>query len=157
MFENNDPGIQRLVGKFGQECQFLKMISHPNIVQFLGTVRDPRSGKLGLLMEESLTRFLERSTGPLPYHIQLNIGQDVALALAYLHSNSIIHRDLSSNNVLLIGEGIRAKVRLSLLMSTKPCTTPLSQHPRTAAYASRGTHHATSILQQARLLLSWSR
>ena len=62
------------------------MIKHPNIVQFLGISRDPQSGRLGLLMElmdESLTRFLKRSTGPLPYHIQLNIGQDVALALAY--------------------------------------------------------------------------
>ena len=120
MFGNNDPGIQRFVGRFEQECQFLKMISHPNIVQFLGTVRDPRSGRLGLLMElmdESLTRFLERSNGPLPYHIQLNIGQEVALALAYLHSNDIVHRDLSSNNVLLIGEGTRAKVT-DLGMST---------------------------------------
>ena len=62
------------------------------------------------LMDESLTRFLERLTGPLPYHTQLNICHDVALALAYLHSNAIIHRDLSSNNVLLIGEGSRAKV-----------------------------------------------
>ena len=87
------------------------MIKHPNIVQFLGTVRDPRSQRLALLMElmdDSLTRFLERSSGPLPYHTQLNICHDVTLALAYLHSNDIIHRDLSGNNVLLIGEGSRA-------------------------------------------------
>ena len=64
MFDNNDPGIQKFVQRFEQECQFLMMIKHPNIVQFLGTSRDPQSGRLGLLMElmdESLTRFLERS------------------------------------------------------------------------------------------------
>ena len=113
MLKSSDPGRFKLVQQFEQECQFLSMIRHPNIVQYLGTFTDPNSKRLALLMElmdESLTRFLERSTGPLPYHIQLKICHDVALALSYLHSNAIIHRDLSSNNVLLIGEGIRAKV-----------------------------------------------
>ena len=113
VFQDNDPGTRNLTSKFLQECQFLSTIKHPSIVQYLGTASDPQSRRPVLLMElmdESLTRFLERLTGPLPYHSQLNICHDVAMALAYLHSNSIIHRDLSSNNVLLIGEGSRAKV-----------------------------------------------
>ena len=141
MFGNNDPGIGKFVERFQQECQFLRMIKHPNIVQFLGTVRYPRSRRLALLMElmdESLTRFLERSTGHLPYHTQLNICHDVALALAYLHSNDIIHRDLSSNNVLLIGEGSRAKVTdfgMSKLIGMNPHMTPAqTQCPGTPAY-----------------------
>ena len=139
MFGNNDPGERKFVEQFEQECRFLRMIKHPNIVQFLGTVRDPQSQRLALLMElmdESLTRFLERSTGPLPYHTQLNICHDVALALAYLHSNDIIHRDLSSNNVLLIGEGIRAKVTdfgMSKLEGMNPRMTPLTMCPGTQA------------------------
>ena len=140
MFGTNDPGIRKFVERFEQECQFLGAIKHPNIVQFLGASRDPRSRRLVLLMElmdESLTRFLERSTGPLPYHTQLNICQDVALALAYLHSNDIIHRDLSSNNVLLIGEGSRAKVTdfgMSKLEGMNPRMTPLTMCPGTLAY-----------------------
>ena len=140
MFGTNDPGIRKFVEQFEQECRFLRMIKHPNIVQFLGTVRDPRSRRLALLMElvdESLTRFLERTTGPLPYHTQLNICHDVALALAYLHSNNIIHRDLSSNNVLLIGEGSRAKVTdfgMSKLEGMNPRMTPLTMCPGTQAY-----------------------
>ena len=142
MFSTNDPGIRKFVEQFEQECRFLKSIEHPNIVQFLGTVRDPRSRRLALLMElmdESLTKFLERSTGPLPYHTQLNICHGVALALAYLHSNDIIHRDLSSNNVLLIGEGSRAKVTdfgMSKLIGVNPraSMTPLTMCPGTAAY-----------------------
>ena len=140
MCGTNDPGVNKFVEQFEQECRFLRMIKHPNIVQFLGTVSDPKSQRLALLMElmdESLTRFLEQSTGPLPYHTQLNICHDVALALAYLHSNNIIHRDLSSNNVLLIGEGIRAKVTdfgMSKLIGMNPRMTPLTMCPGVQAY-----------------------
>ena len=140
LFQDNDPGTRNLTSKFLQECQFLSTIKHPNIVQYLGTASDPQSRRPVLLMElmdESLTRFLERLTGPLPYHSQLNICHDVALALAYLHSNSIIHRDLSSNNVLLIGEGSRAKVTdfgMSKLLDMNPRMTPLTQVPGTPAY-----------------------
>ena len=98
--------------RFEQECQFLSQIKHPNIVQYLGTYRDPDSRALVLLMElmdESLTNFLARMSVPLPYYLQVGISHDVAIALAYLHSNNIIHRDLSSNNVLLL-HGCRAKV-----------------------------------------------
>ena len=140
MFGTNDPGISKFVERFEQECQFLKAIKHPTIVQFLDSFRDPRSRRLVLLMElmdENLTRFLERSTGTLPYHTQLNICHDVALALAYLHSNDIIHRDLSSNNVLLIGEGSRAKVTdfgMSKFEGMNPRMTPLTMCPGTTAY-----------------------
>ena len=140
LFQDNDPGTRNLVTKFLQECQFLSTIKHPSIVQYLGTATDPQSRRPVLLMElmdESLTRFLERLTCPLPYHSQLNVCHDVALALAYLHSNGIIHRDLSSNNVLLIGEGSRAKVTdfgMSKLMDMNPRMTPLTQVPGTPAY-----------------------
>ena len=140
LFDTSDPGTQKLVERFEQECQFLKAIKHPNIVQFLDTFKEPQSRRLVLLMElmdESLTRFLEQSTGPLPYHTQLNICHDIALALAYLHANDIIHRDLSSNNVLLICEGSRAKVTdfgMSKLIGVNPRVTPLTMCPGTTAY-----------------------
>ena len=98
--------------RFEQECQFLSTIRHPNIVQYLGIYQDPDTGLPALLMElmdDSLTHFLESSTQPIPYHIAVNICHDIALALSFLHSNDIVHRDLSSNNVLLIGN-VRAKV-----------------------------------------------
>ncbi len=98
--------------RFEEECQFLSRIYHPNIVQYLGTYRDPETSNPVLLMElmdESLTHFLESSPRDLPYHTQVNISCDIAQALAFLHSNGIIHRDLSSNNVLLLAS-TRAKV-----------------------------------------------
>ena len=98
--------------KFEDECHLLCGIKHPCIVQYLGMYCDPKSRLPVLLMElmdESLTQFLERSYKPLPYHTEVNLCHDMALALSYLHSNGIVHKDLSSNNVLLIA-GSRAKV-----------------------------------------------
>ena len=100
------------IRRFEMECDFLKEIRHPNIIQYLGMYRDPETGLPVLLMElmdESLTHFLETSTEPIPYHIQLTICLDIVQALSFLHLNGIIHRDLSSNNILLIGKG-RAKL-----------------------------------------------
>ena len=112
--ERPDPSKEhrQALRRFEQECQFLSQISHPNIVQYMGTYHDSDTNAPVLLMElmdESLTHFLESSPGDIPYHIQVNLSQDIAQALAFLHANGIIHRDLSSNNVLLIASS-RAKV-----------------------------------------------
>ena len=141
LFEDNDPGSVRIMQCFEQECQFLSGIRHPNIVQYLGTCRDPDSNHPVLLMEimdESLTHFLEQSQQPLPYHTEVNLCHDIALALAYLHSSDIIHRDLSSNNVLLIA-GSRAKVTdfgTSKMMSVNRRMTPFTFCPGTEVYMS---------------------
>ena len=100
------------IRRFEQECQFLNTIRHPNVVQYLGMYTDPDTGLPVLLMElmdDSLTHFLEAATQQIPYHIQVNICHDIAMALTFLHANGIVHRDLSSNNVLLISN-VRAKV-----------------------------------------------
>ena len=140
LFETHDPGAQKIMERFERECQFLSGVRHPHIVQYLGVSRDPESGLPVLLMElmdSSLTKFLERSEEPLPFHVTVDICHDIALALAYLHSNGILHRDLSSNNVLLIGPGNRAKVTdfgMSKLADANLRMTPMTMCPGTLAY-----------------------
>ena len=142
LFKLRDPGSSRVLKKFEQECQFLRNIRHPNIVQYLGYCRDPESGLPILLMElmdDSLTGFLERQSPSelLPYHVQVNLCHDIALGIAYLHSNAIIHRDLSSNNILLIGEASRAKITdfgMSKLIETSHPSSQLTQCPGTGVY-----------------------
>ena len=100
------------IKRFEQECEFLSTIRHPNIIQYLCMHQDPDTGLPVLLMElmdESLNHFLENSPQPITYHIQVNTCHDITLALSFLHSNGIVHRDLSGNNVLLRGSVV-AKV-----------------------------------------------
>ena len=142
LFQSNDPGTMGVMKRFEQECSFLSAISHPNVVQYLGVHQDPDTQLPVLLMElmdESLTQFLKQTQEPLPYHTQVDICHNIALALAYLHSNDIIHRDLSSNNVLLIGRN-KAKVTdfgmAKFFDGSHASMTPLTICPGTLAYMS---------------------
>ena len=141
LFDLRDPGTASYLERFESECCLLSLARHPNIVQYLTTYRDPETCLPVLLMElcdESLCKFLERSPGPLPYHIELNISHDIALALVYLHSNGLIHRDLTGNNVLMIA-GVRAKVTdfgMSKLASVNPRMTPMTLCPGNLQYMS---------------------
>ena len=136
-----DPGSGKILQRFQQECDFLNHIRHPHIVQYLGVCRDPESNLPVLLMElldSSLTKMLEHSPHPISYHIQVDLCSDVSLAVAYLHSNGIIHRDLSGNNVLVVA-GRRAKVTdfgMSKLVRSERHFTPLTLCPGTLGYMS---------------------
>ena len=140
LFQPDDPGTMTIMRRFQQECSFLSEIRHPNIVQYLHSYEDPETHLPVLLMElmdDSLTQFLEKSHQLLPYHAQVNICHDVALALAYLHTNDIIHRDLSSNNVFVIGAGYKAKVTdfgMAKLFDIERTT--MTRCPGTQAYMS---------------------
>ena len=93
------------VQKFEEECHLLSQVRHPNVVQFLGVYIQSSKEVPILVMEflpTNLTSCIEKH-GALPNEISYSILYDVALGLCYLHSQTppIIHRDLSSNNVLL--------------------------------------------------------
>ena len=93
------------VRRFQEECQLLSQIRHPNVVQFLG-VHFEEASKVPIMimgfLSTNLTSCIEKF-GLLPSDISYSILHDVILGLHYLHSHTppIIHRDLSSNNVLL--------------------------------------------------------
>ena len=127
------------VRKFHKEYDFLKQLRSPYIIQHLGRWIDPESRLPVLLMElmnENLTAFLKRHQGQLPYIIQVDICSDVSQALAYLHSNNIIHGDLSSNNVFIFA-GRRARVSdfgMSKLAPRKESTKIYAPPPGTNPY-----------------------
>ena len=98
-------GSQRIVAKYYNECSLLSDMRHPNIVQFLGICFLPESRLPVLVMERmhvSLDDLLE-NTANIPFSTKVSVLQDVARGLVYLHNHHppVIHRDLSSRNVLL--------------------------------------------------------
>ena len=91
---------------FLSECFQSSRILHPNIVQFLGIYYpSPRARLPWLVMELmhiSLRGLIEKyEKSDFPFHFKLSVLNDTCNGLQFLHSQNIIHRDLSSNNILL--------------------------------------------------------
>ena len=86
---------------FVREMIIASRVRHPHLVLFIGAVTTGNLTIVSELMETSLRKLLEEkklTVSNLP-----PISKDVACALAYLHSlpDPIVHRDVSSANVLL--------------------------------------------------------
>ena len=87
---------------FVREMSIAARVRHPNLVQFIGAMMEGEPIILTELMATSLRAILERR--PFNPAQITSISLDVARALNYLHlmhPDPIIHRDISSANVLL--------------------------------------------------------
>ena len=96
----------KLKKMFIQECIHASKLRHPNLVQFLGIYYPNESASFPwLIMEKlhtSLSSLLNKyTTKQISSATKMSIMQDITLGIQYLHSLEIIHRDLSSNNVIL--------------------------------------------------------
>ena len=86
---------------FEREMVVASRVRHPHLVLFIGAVTTGNLTIVSELMETSLRKLLEEEK--LQVSDLRPISKDVACALAYLHSlpDPIVHRDVSSANVLL--------------------------------------------------------
>jgi len=111
--EVDEVQFKALKTKFLSECKRSSHLRHPNIVRFLGIHLPPGARVPSLVMERlhcNLTELLEQNP-IIPLEIKLSILHQTLLGLRYLHTRAppIIHRDLSSNNIL-VSKGMEAKI-----------------------------------------------
>ena len=105
LIDVENDGVAVVVHKYLQECQLMSSLRHPNITQFLGLCFLPET-RLPLLvmerLETSVDDLLEHMPN-LPLSLKRSILEDITRGLLYLHDRDppIIHRDLTSKNVLL--------------------------------------------------------
>ena len=120
--------------QISQEMIATASLRHPNLVQFIGASLEGEFIVVSELMTTSLRKMIANDsiTPPQIY----SIGHDVICALNYLHlllPNPIIHKDISSDNILLdplSSNCWKAKVSnvysvsTFLALTTSPYTTP---------------------------------
>ncbi|KAG1723091.1 kinase-like domain-containing protein [Suillus lakei] len=105
--------MPRLINRFSREIKISSTLNHENIVPLWGVAR--QFGVLPALVSPwlrngTLTEYLRNKHKELSCGQQFALLRDVARGLQYLHSQLIVHGDLSGFNVLIDGDG---KARLT--------------------------------------------
>ncbi|KAL3516091.1 hypothetical protein ACH5RR_022993 [Cinchona calisaya] len=97
---------QVYIQELEEEVKLLKNLSHPNIVRYLGTVREEES--LNILLEfvpgGSISALLGKF-GSFPESVIRMYTKQLLLGLDYLHKNGIMHRDIKGANILVDNKG----------------------------------------------------
>src|SRR5215208_3064975 len=105
---------EKIVARFSREARAASRISHPNALSVTDFGEDDK-GIVFLVMEFLSGRTLKqliRDEGPLPLPRVVEIIRQVGDALHAAHLQGVVHRDLKSDNIMLVDTmaGDHAKV-----------------------------------------------
>ncbi|KAL0095979.1 kinase-like domain-containing protein [Phycomyces blakesleeanus] len=102
LVNNKAESIRRHVFIALREHEFMSLIDHPNIIKSGQLISD--TSKIYIVMEyiDSYDLFgLIRKLGKIPEKDCCKIFQQIVRAVDYLHKNSIVHKDLKLENILV--------------------------------------------------------
>src|SRR5438309_2447809 len=101
----------RLRDRFLREARTAAKLSHPNIIPIFAVddVEEFVFFAMALVEGETLTERV-RQRGPLPPSEAARVVREVAWALAYAHSQGVVHRDVKPDNIMIESGSGRALV-----------------------------------------------
>ena len=138
-----------------KEIAIMAQVRHPNLVLLIAAVMDAKNSPLIIteLLDISLRKAYEEKF--LQGSSKLNIFRDIAAALNYLHlhhGGEIIHRDVSSANVLLEAKpNNQWKAKLSDFGSAKLAIEAKTTAPGAPVYSAPEVRKEMRIPQTAKL------
>ena len=144
LLDPQNEGVENMIRRFAHECELMQKAHHPNIVQFMGICFLDNSPYPILVMERldiSLDNLLQtRQNICIPLPLKLHVLHDVTKGLVHLHGmkpSSIVHRDLTTCNVLLNKHSLNAKIAdlgNARMIEPGKLSKTLSKNPGTQVY-----------------------
>jgi serine/threonine protein kinase len=96
--------------EFEKEVAVMARLASSRLVRLLGYCLDPVCLVMELMSRGNLCALLHSAVGArLGWGVRLQIAEDIANGLTFLHTERVVHRDVKSLNVLL-DEHLRAKL-----------------------------------------------
>uniref|UniRef100_A0A673JIU2 LIM domain kinase 2 n=1 Tax=Sinocyclocheilus rhinocerous TaxID=307959 RepID=A0A673JIU2_9TELE len=87
---------------FLKEVKVMRSLDHPHVLKFIGVLyKDKRLNLITEFIEGGTLKDFIRDTDSFPWEQRVSFAKSIASGMAYLHSMSIIHRDLNSHNCLV--------------------------------------------------------
>ena len=107
---------QEDIQEFNSEATILDRLKHPCIVSLYGVCIEYPN--LALVMEYlelgSLGKVLRGATSVLPWDLRIKIAFDTARGMAFLHRMNFLHRDIKSDNILVVSMDSNSPVNVKL-------------------------------------------
>src|SRR5215813_15460632 len=125
---------ETIVARFSREARAASKISHPHALS-VTDFGESEGGIVFLVMEllsGSTLKEVIRREGPLPLPRTVEIMRQVGSALAAAHAEGVIHRDLKSDNIMLINAGAGDYTKV-LDFGIAKIQEPLGHDPRLTA------------------------
>ena len=142
LMDPRNEGVGNMTRRFVTECQLMSQARHPNIVQFIGICFLEDQSSYPVLVMERLHTCLDsvlESKRTLVMGFKLQVLLDILKGLNHLHNMNplIVHRDLTTRNVLLNNDSLRAKIAdlgNARMIEPGKLSKTLSQSPGTQVY-----------------------
>src|ERR687884_1171375 len=125
----------KIVARFTREAKAASRISHPHAIN-VTDFGESDNGIVYLVMEFLRGRTLKevvRAGGPLTLERTVEIVRQVAGALEAAHNEGVVHRDLKSDNIMLVEVGDKADWAKVLDFGIAKIQEPVGQDPALTA------------------------